>query len=105
MSKEWEFNEDSETLDIGKLHAQLMDVAKEHGGYATWGYCRNLAEKAPIVFKRWILWVMQDKKKRDIWGNAENFLHKINNGTKPDEWGNYEYTAEEIKKMKQGVSV
>jgi len=82
-----------------KINNLFKEIKKKEGGYTAWQYARCLFNIDKNMFKEWILWVMQDEDNRDIWGNGKNFLWQLDNGTKPDEWGNYDYSKKDPKEF------
>ncbi len=56
--KEWKFEEDSELVDINRLHSELMDTPT----FVAMSYISELKKNAPRVYERYCEWVREDRK-------------------------------------------
>uniref|UniRef100_A0A6H1ZWW8 Uncharacterized protein n=1 Tax=viral metagenome TaxID=1070528 RepID=A0A6H1ZWW8_9ZZZZ len=80
--KEWKFEQDSETIDLERLHIELL----KGGHYARYCYLRSLGLWAPIVYKRYKNAVDKGRLKNPIgecyFEKLQEYFKEINNALK-----------------------
>ena len=52
MTKEWEFKEESEDVDLERLHTEINSIPAIY----SMAYMEQLKIKAPVVYQRYMEW-------------------------------------------------
>jgi len=80
---EWEFDVDSEQVDLDRLHRELSDIP----AIVALSYIRTLAQKAPIVYQRYKNIEKQRRGKYQVWdwNEIDRFLPTNNHTQKTKE--------------------